>query len=83
MMNVRNNVAVGAGAVVLATIGMVAVGSLPLLADLTMATLLFAGLAYVAFTAQSRRFDDESRLVYRPVYVRSRNIHRQVRSLDD
>ena len=83
MMNVNRSVSIGAGAAAAAFAGTLTIGALPLLAGLAVACTLFGGLGYVAFATQSRRFEDRSRPVYRPVYVRARNVHRRVRPFED
>ena len=83
MMTPNRSAAFGAAAVVAVVVGIAVIASLPVMAGLLIASATSAGLAYVAFAAQARRFEDDSRRVYRPVYVRSRNVHRRVSSLDD
>ena len=70
----------GAGTALLAAL-VAASGSFPLAAGFVSAAVT-AGLAGVAFAAQSRRLRDETRLVYRPVYVRRHDVQRRVRSED-
>lgn len=67
----------GAGTAALAAV-VVALGSAPLAVALISALVL----AGVAFAAQSGRFRDEERLVYRPVYVRRHGARHRVRSDD-
>ena len=83
MSNFSTSAAVVASAVAAALVGALAIGSMPVLVGLAVTSALFAALVAVAVAAQSRRFDDANRAVYQPVYVRSRNVHRRVRSFDD
>ncbi len=69
------------GAALLAAALATALGVVPL-AGLLVSAATMAGVAYVAFAAQSRRLRDEDRLVYRPVYVRRHDVQRRVRSDD-
>jgi uncharacterized membrane protein len=71
----------GAGTAVLAAIVAATLGTLPLAVGLVSAAVM-AAVAYVAFMAQSQRFRDEERLVYRPVYVRRQGVQHRVRSDD-
>ncbi len=45
---------------------------------LVAAPLVAVALAFVAFAAQSRALQDQQRLVYRPVPVRSHDVQRRV-----
>ncbi|WP_237477806.1 hypothetical protein [Lichenibacterium dinghuense] len=77
MNSLPTQAVLGAGTAVLAAVT-VALGSAPLAVALISALVV----ARVAFVAQSGRFRDEERLVYRPVYARRQSVQRRVRSDD-
>ncbi len=69
------------GAAILTAVLATTLGAIPFAVVLVSAAVM-AAVAHVAFVAQSRRLRDEGRLVYRPVYVRSHDVQRRVRSDD-
>ncbi len=81
MISLSTRASLAAAAAVLAVVAISALS--PMIAVALAGSSIAAGLACVAFAAQSRRLQDEQRLVYRPVYVRRHDVQRRVTFRDE